>query len=339
VAPRRPPRAGRSSSSTRAWSATPRDPAERRRDELQRLLLRALARRVDEGRFSADDAVDVALVQIGRPGGPRLADDQKAALRRSLLLLAGALAPPTPRALHEFARDAARLAWQAEKPARSPTATLRDHAHAGDAAAAARAAVYAELLNARDSDDLVRRAVHRAIQERRQSLPGIAVPLVSGDPLRALLDLPAQGRVRLPRRDVRGTIARVAVDNAVVGDTLRKAARFARHVLQPALGDELWLLCRPIGFVDKAESRVLVAAESALGAQETQLRSRELVHRLQKLDGFAAVVAVRVVVDARAFRVDGQTAASPSSTHTPSSSSTSSTSTSTSRPRGPRSTR
>jgi hypothetical protein len=128
------------------------------------------------------------------------------------------------------------------------------------------------------------------------------VPLAPGDPLRGLLDLPARGHLRLPRRDVRGTIARVAVDNAALGDTLRKAARFAREVLEPALGAELWLLCRPVGFVDRKETRVLVATESSLGAQETQLRSRELVHRLRPIAGFAQVEAAKVVVDARAFR-------------------------------------
>jgi len=73
-------------------------------------------------------------------------------------------------------------------------------------------------------------------------------------------------------------------------------------VLEPALGEELWLLCRPVGFVDRAETRVLVAAESSLGAQEMQLRARELVYRLRQVDGFAAVDAVRVVVDPLAYK-------------------------------------
>jgi hypothetical protein len=282
-------------------AATP-DRGTRARQETQRLVLRALQRRVDAGRFGPDDAVDVALVQIARPGGPRLGDEQRHALRRALTVLAGDLAPPSPRALHAFAREAAHLAWQAVKPARSPGAVVSEAAHGNDVAHAARAAVYAELVHARNDDDLLRRAVHRALQERRRGLPGRAVPLAGGDPLRELLDLPAHGRVRLPSRDVRGTIARVAVDNAAVGATLRKAARFARHVLQPALGDELWLLCRPVGFTDRHETRVLIATESSLAAQETQLRSRELVFRLRQTEGFAAVTAVRVVVDARAFR-------------------------------------
>ena len=298
MARRPPPPASRPAPRLRA----PADVEAARRAETQRVVLRALQRRVDEGRFSADDAVDVALVQLSRPGGPRLGDEQRAALRRALALLARSLAPPSPRALHGFAREAAALAWQAVREARSPGAVITERAHGKDMAALAEAAVYAELLHARDDEDLVRRAVTRAVRERRRGLPGVALPLVPGDPLRGLLDLPAQGRLRLPARDVRGTIARVATDNAAMGQTLRKAARFARHVLEPALGDELWLLCRPVGFVDRHETRVLVATESSLAAQETQLRTRELVYRLQKLDDFARVSAVRVVVDARAFR-------------------------------------
>jgi hypothetical protein len=298
--PARPP--ARTPARTPARNGPPRDSLAHKVAETQRQLLRALARRVDEGQFGVDDAVDVTLVLLGRAGGPRLSVEQRTSLRRSLLLLARMLAPPSPRALYSYARDAARLAWEAERPARSPGATLRDVAHGDDVESIARAAIYAELLSARDDDDLVRRAVHRAIQERRRGQPGVPVPLHAGDPLRGLLDLPSHGRLRLPRRDLRGAIARVAHEEPALGDVLRKSARFARHILEPALGPELWLLCRPVGFVDKAETRVLVAAENSLAGQETQLRSRELVYRLKSVVGFERVDAVRVVVDARAFR-------------------------------------
>jgi hypothetical protein len=306
VTTRRPARARTTSPVRRDAGRPAGDRHADARDESQRCLLRALSRRVDEGRFSAEDAVDVALVQLARPGGPRLGDAQRAALRRALTVLAGSLTPPAPRALHAFARDAARLAWQAVRDARSPGAVVTEAAHGPDVRAAAQAAVYAELAHARDADELVQRAVRRAIVERRRALPGVPVPLPGGDPLRDLLDLPVHGRVRLPARDVRGTIARVAVDNAAMGTTLRRAARFARHVLEPALGDELWLLCRPVGFTDRHETRVLVATASSLAAQETQLRSRELVFRLRQVNGFTQVTATRVVVDGRAFRgLDG----------------------------------
>jgi hypothetical protein len=275
--------------------------AARRRDETQRLLVRALLRRVDEGRFSVDDAVDVALVQIGRPGGPQLSEEQRRALRRSFATLARSLTPPSPRAVYTFARAAAELAWQAETPARSPGAVVQDAARGTDTRALARAAVYAEWMRASDDEDLLRRAVHRATQERRKAQPGILVPLAPHDPLRELLALSSDKGLRLPARDLRGTIARVAADNAVVGGVLRKAARFARHVLAPALGDELWALCRPIGFSDRTETRVLVAVENSLAAQEAQLGARALVARLKEVPGFERVTGIRVTVDPHAY--------------------------------------
>jgi hypothetical protein len=71
--------------------------------------------------------------------------------------------------------------------------------------------------------------------------------------------------------------------------------------MEPALGEELWLLCRPLGFADQRRTRVLVATTSSVAAQETQLRARELLYRLQKLDALHDVQGVKVVVDARAF--------------------------------------
>lgn len=244
------------------------------------------------------------MLQLGRAGGPRVSQGDKGRLRQTLTTLARSLTPPSARAIYAFAGDAARLGWQLHQKGRSPGATIREHADIegrGDVAALAKAAVYAELLNARDDEDLIRRAVTRAIGERRRGAPGRIVPLQSGDPVRDLLDLPRTGRVRLPKGDVRGAIAHAANADAGLGGLLRQVAVFARPVMEEALGEELFTLCRPVGFADPRHSRVLVATASSVAAQETQLRSRELLYRLQKLPGLAHVSGIKVVVDKRAF--------------------------------------
>jgi len=271
-------------------------------------VVRALKRRVDLGRMSSDDAVDVAIVQLMRPGGPRLADDEWARLRTSLSTRAKALAPPTTKALYVFAKEAAASAWALHHPGRSPSTSLRERAANGTVRSAAEAAVYAELMHARDDDDLVRRAVTRALGARRRGLAGRAVPLEAGDPLRAVLALPAQGRVRVPRGDVRGVIADAAVKTPALGGLLREVAAFSRDALEDALGDELWSLCRPVGFSDRQRTRVLIVTTSSVAAQEAQLRSRELHHRLRHVPGLERIVGVKVAVDAAAFaRVLGAT--------------------------------
>ncbi|HEY1100068.1 MAG TPA: hypothetical protein VGF99_14120 [Myxococcota bacterium] len=271
-----------------------------RRAELATSILRIVKRRVDEGSFVVDDAVDLALAQCRRFGGPRLADSDLPTLRTTLSTLATSLEPPTARALHRFAADAAAAAWALNRVGRSPGAMLREQAD-DDPRAMITGALYAELLQSTSDVDLVRRAVKRVLSERRRGAPGRVVPLAAHDPLRDLMDLPAQGRVRLPTGDVRTGMARAANDAPAFGAMLRQAAAFSRGVLEPALGLELWTLCRPLGFTDQRRNRVLVATTSSVAAQETQLRSRELLYRLKTLEPFKDLVGVKVIVDARAF--------------------------------------
>ena len=283
-----------------------RTPARESVTETATLIIRALKRRVDEGAFVVDDAVDIALLQVLRSGGPRLSEADRQRLRTSVTTMAQTLTPPTARAIYAFGKEAAAAAWSLHHKGRSPGGAMRDLADGG-AKALAKAAIYAELLNAKNDEDLVRRAVQRAITEKRRGSPGRIVPLPSGDPLRTLFDLPSTGQLRLPRGDVRNTMARAAVDAPSFGAALRQAAVFSRVVMEPALGEELWMLCRPLGFADVRRTRVLVATTSSVAAQETQLRSRELLYRLKKLAALSDIVGVKVIVDARSYSrlVDG----------------------------------
>jgi hypothetical protein len=297
---RGPTRTTTNTAATPAWRRPPVDPAV----ATQTLILRALKRRVELGRFGPEDAVDEALLQLSRAGGPRLADEDRARLRATLTTLARTLTPPSAKALYVFAKDAAKLGWQLHRAGRSPGAVIRERAdveRGGDLRALAEAAVYRELLHAKDDEDLIRRAVTRALGERRRGAPGRVVPLENGDPVRDLLDLPSSGRVRLPRGDVRGAIAHAAKNDAGLGGLLRQVAVFSKPVMEEALGDELSVLCRPVGFTDPRRSKVLVVTASSVAAQETQLRSRELLYRLQQLPALAHITGVRVVVDRRAF--------------------------------------
>jgi hypothetical protein len=244
------------------------------------------------------------MLQLSRPGGPRLNADDRARVRATLQTLAKTLTPPAGRALYAFAKDAAQVAWQLHHHGRSPGATLRERADvhtADDVRGLAQAAVYKEWLQARDDDDLVRRAVTRALGERRRGSPGRLVPLADGDPVRDLLNLPSTGRVRLPRSDVRGAIAKAATTDAQLGGLLRQVAVFSRPSMEQALGEALWILCRPVGFADPRHKKVLVVTASSVAAQETQLRSRELLYRLQQVPALAHITGIRVVVDRLAF--------------------------------------
>jgi hypothetical protein len=103
-----------------------------------RVVLSALRRRVDDGRFGVDAAVETAFVHLVRPGGPgeRLGPADRAALRDTLAKLARPLQStgPMPRALLAFARDAvdAALALLRAPPGgRHRTADRLQHRTAG----------------------------------------------------------------------------------------------------------------------------------------------------------------------------------------------------------------
>ena len=278
----------------------PRPPRDRIADTCT-VIVRAIKRRVDEGGFVADDAVDIALLQISRTGGPRLNDGDRRRLRETLTTLASSLAPPAARAIHRFGMDAGAAAWALHHAGRSPGSTLRDIADDGTNPQLVRAAVYAELLAGTNDEDVIRRAVKRVLSERQRGSPGRVVPLSAGDPLRDLMDLPPTGRVRLPRGDVRTAVARAANSAPAFGAALRQSAVFSRTVLEPALGAELWTLCRPLGFADQRHTKVVVATTSSVAAQATQLRARELLYRLKTLEPLKDIVGVKVIVDARSF--------------------------------------
>jgi hypothetical protein len=270
----------------------------KKQEETARILITALKKSRDRGNFNSDVAIDVVFLQLNRPGAPgaRLSRDARIRLRRALEQLAKPLVddPVAPRALLAFAQGAADAAWSLAKEPRHPGQRIDESLD--DMKKLAKAAIFAEATRARDQEDLVRRAVARAVREKKRERPGVApVDVADGDPLRAVLHVPSRGRVVLPRNDVRNRIVGAA-KNTAFGDALRKAARFGEEVVRPAIGEELWALGRPVGFSDKSEVRVLVEVVSSAHAQEIQMRSQELVFALRKIPGFERIAGIKVIV-------------------------------------------
>jgi hypothetical protein len=271
--------------------------AQRLVEEGTASVVRLLRRAIDAGDFSVDDAIDLALSSLARPGGPgaRLSTAARAQLRHVVNKLALGLDPSQPRTVLAFARSSSQAAWSLVLPDRHPGQAIAEVAGGVSVKELARAALYAEGSAFGDPEEHVRRAVLRAVRERRRSHGRRSLPLGDADPLRAVLDVPQRGTVKLPKNDVRMRIAEAA-DGTALGHALRQAARFSEELLRPALGEDIWSLGRPVGFADKRETRVLVEVKSAMFAHEMQLRGQELVHRLSRVTGFDKVTGVKIVV-------------------------------------------
>lgn len=272
--------------------------------ETARQLFRLLRRHLDEGsRNDPERVARIAYVQLTRPGRPgaRLSNEKRKALQEEIWLAAQRFAELSESsALARFCREVSAAAFRLLPKGRYAR-PLDDALES--ARELARTAVLTEYARSHDDKDLVTRAVTRALREqRRHRQHTVRVDVDDHDPLRELLDLPSRGNVRLPPHDIRLHLTNALSpkgERSALPTLLRRAARFSEKVLRPALGEELWGMCRPIGFGDARGRRVLVQVSSPAWAHEVSLRQRELLHRLRAVPGFEEVRELRFVVEER----------------------------------------
>lgn len=266
-------------------------------------LFRTL-RRMAEGErgLARHDLIDVVWSRLLRPNayGQILPRTGRDSLKTALSVLATAVQDANDYAqLIAYCEAAVEATRAMCKGPRHPGAQLTqkrvvDPALLSSKKALARASVYAEFSKGRGDDDVVRRAVTRAQKERRRYLQHTTrLDVDKQDPLRALFDLPAEGQVRVLHGDIR----KVMTDKRKpLSRVLRDASSFSEPLLRPALGEELWGLCRPVGFADARRSRVLLEVPSSAAAHALQMRKRELVQRLSRVPGLDRVEDVRFSV-------------------------------------------
>src|SRR5690606_3788374 len=148
-------------------------------------VMRALLNARDRGRFSTHDAADVARVTLlrGERAGAVLSDEKRAQLVLAIGALAAHLDVTDAQSLEAFSFACADACLALVPKDRHPGQRISEKT--GNLRALAEAAVYAERMNSSTDEQLVQRAVTRAVRERRRGRPGMApVRLVDGDPLR-----------------------------------------------------------------------------------------------------------------------------------------------------------
>jgi hypothetical protein len=250
------------------------------------LVLRSLRQRLHDGHFAEHEAVGIALQHAKRhvdvPPGAK-----HDALQAQLEVAAQHLDATKPRTLHVFAQQAGSIIATAMKPVGAKARMSTPRASAKDAAAAALAAT---AFHAQGDEDHVRRAVTMAWRHQARGHPHqTTLRLDDNDPLRSSLALPVKGAAVMDRREVRHHMLTLA-------PLLRQAGAFAPDALEDALGEELWALCRPVGFTDAKHTSLLVKVPSAAFANEVQMRTPELLARVQRVAGLQQVRSVRFVV-------------------------------------------
>lgn len=265
------------------------------RDRLAQSVFRALTADLESGRPFTWEAAAARTIGLLLRSGQARSKHERANLVDAVEKLAAVMPAPTEAGVLEAFSDAsvAALPWNrgADRHPGAVLATHRDRPRSNRKLA--EAALYAEYNRATSDEDLVHRAVTRALRERRRERAGQRhVSATERHPVRDLLDLPAQGPARVPRGDVRLPLAKQ------FGRLLEQAAPFSEAVVRPALGEELWARCRPLGWADSRQTRLLVEVPSAARAHELTMQRSEILRRLRAVPGFERLKDLRFQVRA-----------------------------------------
>lgn len=256
-----------------------------------RMLMHMVRAAYDD--FGRDNVAAWTLAHVERPGhlAERATDEERTQLHHLLWYAAEMIAiPPDERLLRAYTERAADavLTVFAERWRRTllpqRQKVRRD---------TLQAALMAEKTEALNDEELVRRAVRRALntgfRRQRGTTP---LPLSSESPLRQLLDLPEQGTARLPNTDMR---VRLASTNEAMSKLIEKAAVFSEEFLRPLLGDQLWNLCRPIGYADRDQKIIQAEVPTSAHLFEMQWYKAQILYALRKHPALAHITDIRFV--------------------------------------------
>lgn len=157
-------------------------------------------------------------------------------------------------------------------------------------------AVQRELLLTNDHEEAVRRATLRVFNKKQS---GGVSPAGAGfdinHPLAQLFDAPAPGkRPTNTRHDIKRHLTRQDAS------LFQKALPFAPQLWQQALGNEMSLWVKPLGYADRHEQVVLIEVDSAARAHDLSFYKAELLYRIRTIEGLEHVRDFRFRVNAQA---------------------------------------
>jgi hypothetical protein len=126
--------------------------------------------------------------------------------------------------------------------------------------------------------------------------------LISNHPLRDFLIPHDVGQKVLPKEDIKGHFLRLNQSNGQGGKSsvlfglLKKAQVFSTPRLHNLLGDDLFFLCRPLGFMEHNESVVIIEVPTNVHLHALTYRKLDIIRLLKEDPAFFALKAVRFKV-------------------------------------------
>lgn len=138
-------------------------------------------------------------------------------------------------------------------------------------------------------------------QKERQQL------LIKNHPLREIFEVHSNNKA-LPREDIRNKLLNLKnytshnnPGQGVLFGILKKAQAFSLYRIHNLLGDELFFLCRPLGFVDKNEQIIEVEVPSSAHMNALTYRKLEILKALKADPTFKRAQNIKLKVRSRSF--------------------------------------
>lgn len=131
--------------------------------------------------------------------------------------------------------------------------------------------------------------------------------LVNDHPLKDTLSV-LRTTAKLPKEDIKNQLLKLKnrptkarPENGVLFNVLKRAQAFSISNLHRLLGDELFFLCRPLGFLDQQSSIVIVEVPSSAHLHVLTYRKLEIVELLKKDPAFYALKNLQIKVKNSSF--------------------------------------
>lgn len=207
----------------------------------------------------------------------------------------------TPTSLRNFAQacySAAEKtgAWLPKKETR-PTVSLRTITNT------AKEEVKNSLKRGHSEGAAINRAAYELVKIRQENfVKSRQDQRIKSHPLSEMLSgLGADGRIA--REDVRNHFLRLKKSHrkgqdGVLYQLLMKAKSFSAPVLHRLMGDELFFICRPTGFLDQRGYIVVVEVPTSAHLHAMTYRKLDLLRALKKDDNFGFAKAIHLKLQA-----------------------------------------
>lgn len=196
----------------------------------------------------------------------------------------------TPSSIRAFAGECVQLLHKVEEAPKKDLNSMRT----SDLKKKAMAHLSAHIKNgATENEALVRTAQTFALERKRQENLARVKNLATTHPLAQAFAALSSEKKPLPKEDIRSHLLQLPRKLApsrqgegVLFGLLKKASSFSAVNILELLGDDLFFLCRPAGFLDRQESILVVEVPSAAHLHALSFRKGEILNRMKQNPSF-----------------------------------------------------